>query len=117
MAEPDLIFKVASRTAYETGVTSGSFAGMPVDAADGFMHFSTAAQLPETLAKHFAGQADLVLFAVRRADIAADIRWELSRGGALFPHLYAALPMSAVAWTVPIAVAADGSCVLPEAVG
>ena len=86
---------------------------MPVDAADGFMHFSTAAQLRETLRKHFAGQGDLVLLAVAEAAL-ADLRWEPSRGGQLFPHLYRPLPLDLIAWQAPLEVAADGSVQLPE---
>ena len=90
---------------------------MPIDAADGYMHFSTAAQLAETLRLHFAGQSDLVLLAIRSADLGANLVWEPSRGGALFPHLYGGpLPTSAIAWQAPLSVAADGSCTLPEAV-
>jgi len=113
-AEPDLIFKVADSQSFAAAAGSGQFAGMPVDLADGYIHFSTAGQLRETLAKHFKGQGDLTLAAIRRADIAQHLRWEPSRGGALFPHLYAPLPLNAVVHQAPIAVAADGSVALPE---
>ena len=90
---------------------------MPIDAADGYMHFSTAAQLPETLRLHFAGQDKLVLLAIRTSDLGASLQWEPSRKGELFPHLYGGpLPMPAVAWEAPLSVAADGFCMLPEAV-
>lgn len=115
MTDPAFIYKIATRAAYEAAMPSGSFAGMPIDFSDGYIHFSTAEQTGETLSKHFAGQSDLVLIAVRTSDVAGDLKWEVSRGGALFPHLYAKLPLSAVEWTAPIAVAADGSCILPEA--
>jgi uncharacterized protein (DUF952 family) len=117
MAEPELIYKITTEAVYEPARGTGVFAGMPIDTKDGFIHFSTAGQLAETLRLHFAGQNDLVLLAVRTADLGDDLKWESSRGGALFPHLYAPLPLSAVAWEAPIAVAADGSCDLPEAVG
>jgi len=111
-----LIYKIATRAAYDAAAPTGSFAGMPIDFTDGYIHFSTAEQLAETLAKHFAGQSDLVLIAVRTADVTANLKWEVSRGGALFPHLYGGpLTLTAVEWTAPIAVAADGSCALPEA--
>lgn len=117
MSTPELIYKIATEAAFAPARHADSFAGMPIDAKDGYMHFSTAEQLSETLRLHFAGQADLVLLAVRTADIAADLVWEASRGGALFPHLYdRPLPASAIAWEVPLSVAADGSCTLPEAV-
>jgi uncharacterized protein (DUF952 family) len=113
---PEFIYKVAPRALWAAAETAGGFAGAPVDLADGFIHFSTAGQLAETLSKHFAGQSDLVLAAIRTEKLGPALKWEVSRGGALFPHLYAALDMAAVEWTVPLAVATDGSCTLPEAV-
>ena len=83
---------------------------------DGFVHFSTAGQLAETLRRHFAGQGDLVLLAVPADALGPGLRWEPSRGGDLFPHLYAPLPLSAIVWSAPIAADADGGCTLPEAV-
>jgi uncharacterized protein (DUF952 family) len=116
MPEPEFIYKIASAEVAAAAQHAGTFTGMPIDEKDGYIHFSTAAQLPETLSLHFRGQGDLVLLAVRAADVAAGLRWEASRGGQLFPHVYGAFPMSAVAWSAPIEVAADGTCVLPEAV-
>jgi uncharacterized protein (DUF952 family) len=110
----EAIYKVADRALFEGAQKSGSFSGMPVDHADGYIHFSTASQLVETIRKHFAGKPDLVLFAVDPAPLAADLRWEPSRGGALFPHLYAPLPMDAVTHHTVLVVAADGTCQLPE---
>ena len=116
MNSPDLIYKIATTASYSPARESGAYAGMPVDAADGYMHFSTAEQLGETLRRHFAGQSDLVLLAVRTAELGDDLIWEPSRGGALFPHLYGQpLPITAVAWEASISVNADGSCALPEA--
>ncbi|MHA6692377.1 DUF952 domain-containing protein [Devosia sp. A449] len=116
MNTPDFVYKIATEAAFAPARTGTAFAGMPIDAADGYMHFSTAAQLAETLRLHFAGQAGLVLLAVRSADLGADLVWEPSRGGALFPHLYGGpLPIAAIAWEAPLSVAADGSCSLPEA--
>lgn len=117
MSTPELIYKIATETAFGPSRGHADFAGMPIDAADGYMHFSTAAQLGETLRLHFAGQGDLVLLAVRSADLGDNLVWEPSRGGALFPHLHGGpLPLSAIAWEAPLSVAADGSCRLPEAV-
>ena len=91
-------------------MAAGRFDGAPVDLADGFIHFSTAAQLRGTAAKHFAGQADLVLAAIRAEALdPAALRWEPSRGGDLFPHLYAPLPMSAVAFVRNLPLGADGA--------
>jgi uncharacterized protein (DUF952 family) len=113
---PSLVYKIATAELVAAAAASGSFTGMPIDHSDGYIHLSTAAQLPETLALHFRGQGDLVLLAVRTDAVAGDLKWEPSRGGALFPHLYGPLPMAAVAWTAPLAVAADGSCELPGGV-
>ena len=77
-------------------LADGSFAGAPVDLADGYIHLSTEEQLPETLAKHFAGQSDLYLAAVDLTALSDTIRWEVSRGGQLFPHIYGVLPLTAV---------------------
>lgn len=93
----------------------GHFAGAPVDLADGFIHFSTGLQVRETAAKHFAGQADLLLVAVDPAKLGDALRWEPSRGGALFPHLYAPLPLDAVQWVKPLPLGADGVHLFPEA--
>lgn len=116
MHAPEFIYKIATQVAFAPARSAGMFAGMPVDAKDGYMHFSTASQLPETLRLHFAGQDDLVLLAVRTAELGDALKWEASRGGDLFPHLYAVLPLSAVAWEKPISVSANGACDLPEAV-
>ena len=90
-----LIFKIATRAQWEAAEAAGTFAGAPVDLRDGYIHFSTAEQLDDTLAKHFAGQHDLLLIAVEAEALGEALRWEVSRGGALFPHLYAPLPVAA----------------------
>lgn len=91
----------------------GETPGAPIDVADGFVHFSTAEQTPETLARHFAGQRDLVLLACEAEAMGDALKWEVSRGGALFPHLYRPLRLSDVAWHRPIGW--DGTAhVLPE---
>ncbi|MDP1604417.1 MAG: DUF952 domain-containing protein, partial [Legionella sp.] len=90
----------------------GSFAGSPVDVQDGFIHFSTAAQVSATADKHFGGQADLVVVAVATAGL--DLRWEPSRGGELFPHLYTALPTSAVVWVRPLPLDESGRHRFPQ---
>jgi uncharacterized protein (DUF952 family) len=117
MSKPEFVYKIATEAAFAPSRKAATFAGMPIDAADGYMHFSTAAQLAETLRLHFAGQDGLVLLAIRTVDLGADMVWEPSRGGALFPHLYGGpLRLSAIAWEAPLSVAADGTCTLPEAV-
>ncbi len=95
-------------------VEAGAFTGSPVDVADGFIHFSTAAQVHTTAAKHFAGQAGLVLVAIAVEDIGHPLAWEPSRGGDLFPHLYTPLPVSAALWALPLPLDADGRHVFPD---
>lgn len=95
-------FKVLTAGQWATFESSGVFAGAPVDLADGYIHLSTAEQLAETLAKHFAGQSGLVVAEIDLSGFGAVLKWEVSRGGALFPHLYAPLPISAVIATTRI---------------
>lgn len=115
MSAPEFIYKIATETAFAPARQGNAFAGMPIDAADGYMHFSTAAQLAETLRLHFAGQERLVLFAVPVSALGENLRWEPSRGGQLFPHLYGGpLPLDAIVWQASISVAPDGRCELPE---
>lgn len=89
------------------------FLGAPIDLADGYIHLSTAEQVTETVDKHFAGQTGLHVAAVDLAALGEAVVWEPSRGGQLFPHVYAALPLSAVTAHRPLARAADGAVVLP----
>ena len=103
-----VVFKIVAADEWREAEAAGVFAGAAVDRADGFIHFSTAEQAPETAAKWFAGRDDLILAAVDAEALGADLRWEPSRGGALFPHLYAALPMSAVVWSRPLTLGPDG---------
>lgn len=114
---PQFIYKIASSASFAPARLEGAYAGMPIDLADGYMHFSTAAQVSETLRLHFRGQADLVLLAVRTEGLGTALTWEPSRGGQLFPHLYGGpLDLSHVEWEAPIAVDNEGQCDLPEAV-
>lgn len=110
------IFKIAPRSLWIQAQAQGRFDGAPVDLADGFIHFSTAAQMRETAAKHFAGQQDLLLIAVDPAALGDALKWEVSRGGALFPHLYAPLFPDAVLWAKPLPLGQDGAHVFPEGV-
>lgn len=108
------IYKVCSGEVYDASLAAGRFLGMPVDHKDGYLHFSTAAQLRETLRLYFAGEADLALFSVATDPLGTDLKWEPSRGGDLFPHLFAELPMTSVAENARITVAADGTVDLPD---
>ena len=95
-------------------VEAGSFTGSPDDMRDGFIHLSTAEQVAGTLARHFRGQSGLVLAAFATAALdAAALRWEPSRGGALFPHLYGPLPVSAAMWHIPLPLGPDGLPQIP----
>ena len=97
-----VVYKIVAADEWREAEAAGVFVGAAIDRADGFIHFSTAEQAPETAAKWFAGRADLTLAAVDADALGSDLRWEPSRGGALFPHLYAPLPMSAVVWSRPL---------------
>jgi uncharacterized protein (DUF952 family) len=102
-----LIFKIVPRAEWEAG--SGDYHGSAHDRADGFLHFSTAAQLPETLRRYYAGQDDLILVAVDAAALGAALKWEFSQSrGEDFPHLYAVLPCDAIKWARPLSRKADG---------
>lgn len=104
----DLIYKIVPQELWRAAEAAGRLDGAPVDLADGFIHFSTAVQVAETAAKHFAGQADLLLVAVDAGRLGDALKYEVSRGGALFPHLYAPLPIAAVVWVRPLPLGADG---------
>ena len=94
-----LIYKIFRRSEWATLRATGLTRGAPVDLTDGYVHFSTADQARETAAKHFKGEADLVLAAVETEALGDDLKWEVSRGGAEFPHLYRVLRITDVAWT------------------
>ncbi len=96
------IYKICRTSEWGDAVRDGAFRGAAVDVRDGYIHFSTAEQVAETAAKHFAGQDDLVLVAVDADALGSHLKWEPSRGGALFPHLYADLPVSAALWVKPL---------------
>jgi uncharacterized protein (DUF952 family) len=108
------IYKICERLAWEEAEQSGAFRGAGADLRDGFIHFSTAAQVRETAAKHFAGMADLTLIAVDADALDRALKWETSRDGNLFPHLYGALPLTAVIWAKPLPMSANGRHVFPE---
>ncbi|MDZ7824118.1 MAG: DUF952 domain-containing protein [Ahrensia sp.] len=93
-----LIYKIATREQWAVAEKTGKFMGAPIDLADGYIHFSTAETARETAAKHFAGQRDLLLIAVDETHLGDALIYEVSRGGALFPHLYAALDLAHVEW-------------------
>lgn len=91
-----IIYRIIAREDWQAAKAAGSFAGTAHDIRDGFIHFSTAAQAAETALKHYAGQQELLLLHVDTATLTAPLKWEASRGGDLFPHLYGSLPVGAV---------------------
>ena len=108
------IFKVLTGAELKVARATGRFEGSADDRRDGFIHLSAADQLEGTLAKHFAARPDLVLLTVDVGMLGAALRWEPSRGGALFPHLYAPLPMTAVRAVAPLTLDDAGRHRLPE---
>jgi uncharacterized protein (DUF952 family) len=108
-----IIYKICPELLWREAVAAGTFTGAPVDLADGFIHFSTAEQVRETAAKHFAGQDGLLLIAIDEAKLGPALKYEVSRGGALFPHLYAPLDLKAVAWVKPLPLGASGAHEFP----
>ena len=108
------IYKICDAAIWREAERSGVFRGAAIDLADGYIHFSTAEQAIETAARHFAGQGDLVLASVDAGVLGDRLKWEPSRGGALFPHLYGTLPMAAVRRVTPLPLGPDGRHVFPE---
>ena len=107
------LYKILPATLWREAEKAGRFAGSEVDIKDGFIHFSTAAQVAETAAKHFAGARDLVLVRVDATRLGAALKWEPSRGGALFPHLYGDLDLAAVRQVDALPLGPDGRHVFP----
>jgi uncharacterized protein (DUF952 family) len=108
-----VIYKICASAEWAAAETSGSYAGSEHDRRDGFIHFSTAAQLAGTLAKHFAGRSDLRLIAIDADALGDALRWDPARDGDLFPHLYGALPIAAALWTRELKIGASGDHILP----
>lgn len=112
---PLVAYKILTAAQMDLLETAGTFAGAPVDLADGFIHLSTAEQVDETLAKHFDGQENLHIATVDLAALGETVVWEPSRGGQVFPHIYGALPLSAVLAYGPALHDAQGRLHLPVA--
>ena len=109
-----LIYKICNAEAWRAAEAAGVFEGAPVDLADGYIHFSTAAQVRETAAKHFAGQDGLILVAVEANTLGEALKWEASRGGDLFPHLYRTIKTGEAVWVRPLPLGADGGHLFPS---
>ncbi|MDE1159786.1 MAG: DUF952 domain-containing protein [Neorhizobium sp.] len=110
----DIIYKIVPDTLWRQAKEKGVFEGAEIDLRDGYIHFSTAAQARETARLHFAGQAGLILVAVDVPSLGEALKSEPSRGGDLFPHLYAPLPLSSVLWDMPLLIGVDGQHAFPE---
>ena len=110
---PTTAYKVLTAAQMATLERDGTFAGAPVDLADGYIHLSTAAQLTETVDRHFAGQGDLHIAAVDLGSFGESLKWEESRGGQLFPHLYGPLLLETVIAYSPLERGDDGMVRLP----
>ncbi|ERP88387.1 dihydroorotate dehydrogenase [Labrenzia sp. C1B10] len=109
-----LIFKIVPKSMWQEATDQGVFKGAPVDLQDGFIHFSAEDQVRETAAKHFAGQQDLLLAAFDADGFGDLLKWETSRGGALFPHLYGSLDPKVALWVKELPLSPDGSHDFPE---
>lgn len=108
------VYKICPRSLWREAEAAGVFDGAPVDRADGYIHFSTAAQVRETATRHFADQSDLILVAVEADALGDALRYEPSRGGDLFPHLYGPLALSAVSWVKPLPLGSDRRHIFPD---
>jgi uncharacterized protein (DUF952 family) len=104
-----LIYKIVTADEWQAALTEGLFAGAGVDLADGFIHFSTRAQVEETATKHFFGRPGLLLVGVEEESLGEKLLYEISRGGALFPHLYGPLPTALARVKMPLPLRADGA--------
>lgn len=111
-----IVYKIVPRALWQQARQTGVFEGAPVDLQDGFIHFSTASQCRETARRHFSGMDDLLLVAIDGDAFGEALKFEPSRGGDLFPHLYARLPMDAVLWERSLPVGDDGLHIFPEEV-
>lgn len=111
---PVYIYKIATKKQWEDAVEKGVFEGAPIDLSDGYIHFSTASQAKETAAKHFHGQTNLKLVKVPTNVLGDDLKWEVSRGGDLFPHLYANLKTADAISVLDLAEDETGGHIFPE---
>jgi uncharacterized protein (DUF952 family) len=109
-----IIYKICEAELWRQAERAGVFRGASVDIRDGFIHFSSASQVRATAAKHFLGVGDLVLIAIDADALCHALKWEVSRGGELFPHLYGELPLSAMLWIKPLPLGLDRQHVFPE---
>lgn len=112
-ADAPIIYKICDRALWNTAERQGVFMGASVDLDDGYIHFSDAGTVAETAARHFAGKDDLLLISVDSGLLGASLKWETSRGGVRFPHLYGDLPLNAVVKVEPLPLDAGGMHIFP----
>ncbi len=112
--DPKLIYKILTAKQWQVAMPFEHLPFVPIDEADGFIHLSMAAQLSKTLELYFAGQSDLEILAISSQRVSTNLRWEPSRGGELFPHLYTSLKKSDIEWQTNVSVSKDGKCQLPD---
>jgi uncharacterized protein (DUF952 family) len=110
----ELIYKICAEAEWRAAEKAGAFTGSAVDIADGFIHFSTVDQVAETARKHFSNQSGLVLVTIETRLVRGELKWEPSRGGALFPHLYTELNLDAATAVHPLPLGPDGAPTLPD---
>jgi uncharacterized protein (DUF952 family) len=113
-ADPSPLYHICRRVDWQAGADGGLYRAPESDRADGFLHFSTAGQIVESAARHRAGQCGLVLIEIDAANLGRDLRWETSRNGALFPHLYGPIPLAAVTVVHDLPLGPDGLHIFPE---
>ncbi|MGI9394317.1 MAG: DUF952 domain-containing protein [Boseongicola sp.] len=109
------VYKIFRKSEWEAFQGDGKSKGAPVDLDDGFIHFSTGTQLAETLALHFSGEDDLLILALEGGSLGSALKWEQSRGGSLFPHLYREMLLTDLLWVRPCTLGPTGH-ILPEGV-
>jgi uncharacterized protein (DUF952 family) len=110
----EMIYHMCRADEWAEAVASGTYAGSSQDKADGFIHFSTAEQIVESARRHRAGQGGLLLLAIDTAMLGDRLKWEPSRAGALFPHVYGTISPAESAWVKPLPLGADGAHLFPE---
>ena len=111
------IYKIATKEEWRAAEAAGRFDGAPIDVQDGFIHFSTARQVGETAARHFAGKGDLLLVEIDAHALGDALKYETSRGGDLFPHLHAPLDLASVTRSWPLPLDEEGNHVFPAEIG
>ncbi len=111
---PQTIYKVVDKDLWQSAKSTGQFSGAPIDIQDGYIHFSSAKQVVETVTKHFAGVDNLVLLSIDESELGNNLKWEASRNNDLFPHLYGVLNTSHVHLEEDLPIGPDGTHQFPE---